>query len=153
MWRGGGLGEGSVRAVSCSAAGNSSGFATVYAYMPIYEQLCGQSDVECGNDVYGISLSRGAWTFPAGAWTTVTQLVALNEPPSANGLLLVYVNDTLVLAQTGLVWRTANVSITNVLFSTFYGGSSADYLPTRAQQAYFTDFQVDFWQVLALFER
>lgn len=77
------------------------------------------------------------------SWTTVTQLIALNTPPLANGLLYVYINNTLVLAQTGLVWRTdEKVILSRVLFSTFFGGSSKSYLPSRDQVAYFKDFKV-----------
>ena len=78
-------------------------------------------------------------------WTQITQLVALNTPPIANGLLVTYVNDSLVLSQTGLVWRTdERVKLSRVLFSTFFGGSSSSYLPAKDQVAHFKDFQVSF---------
>ncbi|KAM0787205.1 hypothetical protein ACM66B_006444 [Microbotryomycetes sp. NB124-2] len=137
--------SGGERSASCFSARlmwRASGFGEVYGYMPIYERLCAQSDVECGNDVYGISLSRGAWQFQPHSATRVTQLVSLNLPGYANGLLLVYVNDTLVLAQTGLIWRIADVNISHIVFSTFYGGSGKEYLPAKDQHLLFTDFKV-----------
>lgn len=115
----------------------------MYAYSPTYNQLCQQPDVLCGDNIYGISLSRGAFNFQPGGWTRLTQLVSLNTPPIANGLLYVYVNDTLVLAQTGLSWRSdERVRLSRVLFSTFFGGSSKSYLPPKDERAYFRDFQV-----------
>lgn len=77
------------------------------------------------------------------SWTTVTELVSLNTPPLANGLLYIYINDTLVLAQTGLVWRTdESVILSRVLFSTFFGGSSKSYYPPKDEQAFFRGFTV-----------
>lgn len=73
----------------------------------------------------------------------MTELISLNTPPIANGLLYIYINDTLVLAQTGLVWRTdESVILSRVLFSTFFGGSSKSYFPPKDEQAYFRGFTV-----------
>ncbi|ORY43254.1 hypothetical protein BCR35DRAFT_311225 [Leucosporidium creatinivorum] len=134
------------RQLSCFSARlmwRTGGDGEVYAYSPQYAGLCEQTDVICGDNVYGISLSRGAFTFKKGAWTTVTELVALNTPPLANGLLYIYINDTLVLAQTGLVWRTdESVILSRVLFSTFFGGSSKSYYPPKDEQAYFKGFTI-----------
>lgn len=80
---------------------------------------------------------------PFSRWTTVTELVSLNTPPLANGLLYIYINNTLVLAQTGLVWRTdESVILSRVLFSTFFGGSSKSYYPPKDEQAFFKEFTV-----------
>lgn len=58
-------------------------------------------------------------------WTTITQLISLNTPGYANGLLYLYANDTLALSHTGLTWRTNDsVTLTSVFFSTFFGGAS-----------------------------
>ncbi|BGP57569.1 hypothetical protein JCM8202v2_005213 [Rhodotorula sphaerocarpa] len=117
MWRNGGEGE-------------------VYAYIPSYTGFCSQSDVMC-NQEYGTSLSRGTFS-----WTRITQLVSLNNPGLANGVLVLYANDTLALAQTGLVYRTrSSVALTSVLFSTFFGGSSDSY-DSKGDSAYFRNFQV-----------
>lgn len=92
----------------------------------------------------------------------MTQFVGLNTPPLANGLLYIYVNDTLVLAHTGtftstisstficsllvftgLVWRTDDsIYLSRILFSTFFGGSTASYNPKTNQSAYFRNFEV-----------
>ena len=38
-------------------------------------------------DIYGISVARGAYRFKAGAWTTVAQRVKLNEVGATNGAI------------------------------------------------------------------
>ncbi|GAA6003052.1 uncharacterized protein JCM10292_000313 [Rhodotorula paludigena] len=117
------------------------GRGEVYAYLPVYPGFCGQSDVEC-NDAYGQSLSRGSFRFSRGGWTTITQLVALNTPGYANGLLYLWANDTLALAHTGLTWRTnASVTLTSVLFSTFFGGSGRQW-ESEGGEGYFRRFEV-----------
>ncbi|GAA5865078.1 hypothetical protein JCM8547_007705 [Rhodosporidiobolus lusitaniae] len=117
------------------------GAGEVYAYLPTSPGFCHQSDVYC-NDDYGISLSRGSWQFKKGGWTTITQLIALNTPGYANGLLYLYANDTLALAHTGLTWRTAeDVTLTSVFFSTFFGGSSSSW-NSKGGTASFRRFEV-----------
>ncbi|BGP26983.1 polysaccharide lyase family 14 protein [Rhodotorula toruloides] len=108
MWRTGGAGE-------------------VYAYIPTYDGFCAQADVFCDAD-YGTSLSRGSFEFARGGWTTIHQLISLSTPPLANGLLALYANSSLSLLHTGIAYRTnPNVSIANVLFSSFFGGSDASW--------------------------
>ncbi|GAA5998428.1 hypothetical protein JCM5350_000687 [Sporobolomyces pararoseus] len=122
MWRTGGEGE-------------------VYAYIPTYPSFCRQSDVAC-NDVYGISLSRGSFGFSVGGWTTITQLVSLNTPGYANGLLYLWANGSLALAHTGVVWRvTEDVTISKIMFSTFFGGSDSSW-NSQGGRSYFRNFEV-----------
>ncbi|GAA5938223.1 uncharacterized protein JCM15063_000670 [Sporobolomyces koalae] len=117
------------------------GSGEVYAYIPVYDGFCRQSDVDC-NDKYGISLSRGSFKFAAGGWTTITQLVSLNTPGFANGLLYLWANNTLALAQTGLVWRTqSSVTLSKIMFSTFFGGSDSSW-DSHGGRAYFRNFEV-----------
>ncbi|GAA6051000.1 hypothetical protein JCM3770_005363 [Rhodotorula araucariae] len=118
------------------------GAGEVYAYIPTYDGFCGQSDISC-NDEYGTSLSRGTWRFPRGGWTTITQLVSLNTPGMANGLLFLWANDSLALAHTGIAWRTnASVTLTSIFFSTFFGGSDDSYNSGRGESSYFRRFEV-----------
>ncbi|GAA6010944.1 hypothetical protein JCM10207_004005 [Rhodosporidiobolus poonsookiae] len=116
------------------------GAGEVYAYLPTYSGFCSQSDVFCNED-YGISLSRGSFRFQPGSWSTVTQLVSLNTPGYANGLLYLYKDDELALAHTGLSWRTRNdVTLTTILFSTFFGGSGSEW-NSKGGEAYFRRFE------------
>ncbi|GAA5831529.1 hypothetical protein JCM3766R1_001788 [Sporobolomyces carnicolor] len=139
-----GICSGGNRQPSCWSARlmwRAKGEGEVYAYIPTYEGFCRQSDVSC-NDKYGISLSRGSFDFAAGSWTTVTQLVALNTPGIANGLLYLWANGKLALAHTGIAWRVNdNVTISKVMFSTFFGGSDSSW-DSQGGQAYFRNFEV-----------
>ncbi|GAA5909701.1 uncharacterized protein JCM6883_004604 [Sporobolomyces salmoneus] len=122
MWRQGGEGE-------------------VYSYNPTYPKFCRQSDVIC-NSEYGISLSRGSFDFKPGEWTTVTQLVALNTPGYANGLLYLWANGRLALAHTGIAWRVSEqVTISKIMFSTFFGGSDSTW-NSQGGRSYFRNFEV-----------
>ncbi|GAA5823504.1 hypothetical protein JCM5353_006284 [Sporobolomyces roseus] len=136
--------SGGNRQSSCFSARlmwRSKGEGEVYAYIPTYDGFCRQFDVDC-NDVYGISLSRGSFDFSAGGWTTITQLISLNTPPFANGLLYLWANNTLALAHTGLVWRTnEDVTLSKIMFSTFFGGSDSSW-DSEGGNSYFRNFQV-----------
>ncbi|GAA5878383.1 hypothetical protein JCM3774_002818 [Rhodotorula dairenensis] len=117
------------------------GAGEVYAYIPSYNGFCQQSDVLC-NQEFGTSLSRGSFSYARGGWTRITQLVSLNTPGRANGVLILYANDSLALAQTGIVYRTSkDVTLTSVLFSTFFGGSDASW-DSQGGEAYFRNFAV-----------
>ncbi|GAA5888969.1 hypothetical protein JCM6882_009699 [Rhodosporidiobolus microsporus] len=121
------------------------GAGEVYAYLPTYSGFCSQSDVLCnvGDDVtYGVSLSRGSFRFKTGEWATITQLISLNTPGYANGLLYLYHNDELALAHTGLSWRMRDdVSLSSVFFSSFFGGSGNAW-NSKGGNAYFRRFEV-----------
>ncbi|GAA6060768.1 hypothetical protein JCM10212_006748 [Sporobolomyces blumeae] len=136
--------SGGNRLASCFSARlmwRQRGEGEVYAYIPTYDGFCRQSDVDC-NAVYGISLSRGSFDFSAGGWTTITQLVALNTPGYANGLLYLWANGSLALAHTGLVWRTQeSVTLSKIMFSTFFGGGDPSW-DSKGGSSYFRNFQV-----------
>ncbi|GAA5847176.1 hypothetical protein JCM9279_006122 [Rhodotorula babjevae] len=124
------------------------GQGEVYAYVPTYAGFCedGQQrgDVAC-DKAYGTSLSRGRFRFEKGRWHTITQLVSLNDPPLANGLLYLYLDDRLVLSHTDILWRTeVNVTLDSVLFSTFFGGGDDSYNSPSSPSAtsYFRRFEV-----------
>lgn len=79
------------------------------------------------------------------SWHTITQLVSLNDPPLANGLLYLYLDDRLVLSHTDILWRTSsNVTLDSVLFSTFFGGGDDSYNSPVSPKAtsYFRRFEV-----------
>jgi hypothetical protein len=65
----------------------TDGAGEVYAYIPTPNNLCSDSNIIC-NDDFGVSISRGSFTFVSGAWNLVTLLVQLNSPGDiANGVV------------------------------------------------------------------
>ncbi|GAA5895928.1 hypothetical protein JCM8208_005127 [Rhodotorula glutinis] len=134
--------------VSARLMWRPQGLGEVYAYVPTDAGFCEEGerrgDVAC--DVsWGTSLSRGSFRFERARWHTITQLVSLNDPPLANGLLHLYLDDHLVLSHSDILWRTSpNVTFDAVLFSTFFGGGDDSYNSPSSPSAtsYFRRFEV-----------
>lgn len=120
-----------------------NGEGEVYAYIPETGGICSQQNVICNSD-FGISLSRGSFSFTAGQWSRITMLVQLNNPPSlANGNIQLYFNDALAINQTGLQIRTSSSLVANGLFfSTFFGGSDQTYATPQTTHTYFRNLRL-----------
>lgn len=60
----------------------------MYLYAPRAKQveaLCTILPVSYCNNVYGIVIGRGSWTFKTGEWTDIRQDVWMNTPGVADG--------------------------------------------------------------------
>ncbi|KAF8625409.1 hypothetical protein AX15_005374 [Amanita polypyramis BW_CC] len=115
-----------------------NGEGEVYAYIPTPNGLCNERNIICNSD-YGISISRGIFTFTSGQWNRLTMLVLLNDPPDlANGNVLLYFNDVLAINETDLQIRSRSSLVANgMYFSTFFGGSDSSYATPQTTHAYF----------------
>lgn len=71
---------------------SASGLGEVYTYLPLTEVnadvLKSVPPKTIENPDYGFSVGRGAWTFQAGAWNTVAELIKLNNPGQNDGIFL-----------------------------------------------------------------
>jgi hypothetical protein len=106
------------------------GAGEVYAYVP---KKSGQ---------YGESISRGAWTFLTGQWQHIEQEVIMNQLGSHDGVLRVWVDGTLVVNRSDMLYRLADsVSVAGLMFSTFFGGHDPSWASPRTQTAFFRNFQ------------
>ncbi|MBT9314039.1 hypothetical protein IXB50_01200 [Leptothoe spongobia TAU-MAC 1115] len=106
------------------------GQGEVYAYLPTSES-------------YGTSIGRGAWQFQPGIWYKLDQELKLNTPNQADGELRIWVNDTLVLEQAALVFRTAeSLQIDGIFFSTFFGGGDPSWATPQDTYIDFANFSV-----------
>ncbi|KAF9268877.1 hypothetical protein L218DRAFT_892480 [Marasmius fiardii PR-910] len=114
------------------------GAGEVYAYIQSPNGLCKESNITCNSD-FGISVSRGSFTFAPGKWTRVTLLVQLNSPPDiANGNLQLYIDGFQVVSQQDLQFRTSlNVNANGLYFSTFFGGSDDSWSTLVDTHTYF----------------
>ncbi|KAK2463273.1 hypothetical protein APHAL10511_004928 [Amanita phalloides] len=120
-----------------------NGEGEVYAYIPTPNGLCSDSNIICNSD-FGISISRGKFTFTAGRWSRITMLVQLNNPPDlANGNVQLYFNDVLAINQTGLQIRSDSSVVANgMYFSTFFGGSDSSYATPQTTYTYFRNIRL-----------
>lgn len=103
----------------------TSGAGEMYVYLPDWtanDQLCTMANSECNSD-YGTSISRGAFTFPTGQWTTVSSRVKLNDAGKANAELELFVAGKSVIKATGLQIRAdSSGRIRGIQMQTFFGG-------------------------------
>ncbi|HEV7788961.1 MAG TPA: hypothetical protein VGP05_08110 [Pseudonocardia sp.] len=109
----------------------TGGAGEVYAYLPEQQG-------------YGDSLGRGSWTFSTGDWNQIAQHVELNTPGQANGSVTVWLNDSEVFHQSGLIYRSsADLHIDGVFFSTFFGGEDTTWASPADQYADFAGFTLN----------
>ncbi|KAJ7170542.1 hypothetical protein C8R43DRAFT_979784 [Mycena crocata] len=120
-----------------------SGSGEVYAYIPSPNNLCSEKSITCNSD-FGISISRGSFTFSSGKWNRVALLVQLNNPVDvANGNIELYFNNVQALAQQNLQIRaSSNVTAGGLYFSTFFGGSDSSWATPTATHTYFRNMEL-----------
>lgn len=121
----------------------TSGAGEVYAYIPTPNDLCDQNNIICNSD-FGTSIGRGSYTWSSGAWNRVTILVQLNSPGNvANGNVLLYYNEVLVISQSNLQMRSeTSVLASGLFFSTFFGGSDSSWQSPIEQHTYYRNFRL-----------
>jgi len=125
-----------------------------YLYVPLSKQdksFCSHCANEGGNagscgalggDDY-CHYDRGAGHFKKGSWNTVRQYVKLNSPGSNNGVFELWLNGKRIMSDDAVYYRDdSSMSLSGMLFSTFYGGDSKSYAPHKNERAYFKDITV-----------
>ena len=94
---------------------------------------------------YGDRLQLRAKATP-GQWLKLRQAVQVNAPDKADGRIQVWIDDKLALDRKGLRLRgkvKPEVALVDqFLFSTFHGGSTKNWAPTRNSHARFDDFLI-----------
>ncbi|KAF7376159.1 Polysaccharide lyase family 14 protein [Mycena sanguinolenta] len=120
-----------------------NGAGEAYAYIPTPNKLCSDKNVICNSD-FGISLSRGSFTFLSGQWNHIALLVQLNNPVDvANGNVEVYFNNVQAFAQQNLQIRASDsVTAGGLYFSTFFGGSDSSWATPDTTHTYFRNFEL-----------
>lgn len=68
--------------------------------------------------------------------------IRLNTGSNTNGILQVWQDGSLMINQQHLQFRTSDtVGISTMMFSTFFGGGTADYATPISTSTYFKNFQ------------
>lgn len=111
------------------------GAGEVYAYIPGHPE---------GR---GLSIGRGAWSFPRGRWVEIAEEVVLNSPgPNngrADGIVRVWIDGVLRLERGGLRMRTTPaLGLAGVLAHVFYGGKSRAWAAPRDTIVRLTPFDL-----------
>ena len=85
----------------------------------------------------------GGQSFVAGQWTRIDHHVRMNTPGSADGVLETWLDGQLAMRLEGLRFRTTDaLGIDRMFFSTFFGGSSAQWAPGSDRTIDFDDFVI-----------
>ena len=87
------------------------------------------------------------YTMPRNEWVHIKQRIKLNTGNNSNGILQVWVNGDLKINLSNVRWVNRNsypdAKIDMFYFSTFFGGSTVDWAPSRTVHARFDDFIVN----------
>ncbi|EIN05843.1 hypothetical protein PUNSTDRAFT_91469 [Punctularia strigosozonata HHB-11173 SS5] len=125
----------------------TDGAGEMYTYLPpsfpANDGVCAIPPFSTCNPTDGASIARGSFSFAAGAWTTVSERVRLNDAGEENGELELFVGGQSMFSVGGLVLRdSADGRIRGLMVQTFFGGSDASWASPQTQDAYFADFSV-----------
>lgn len=112
------------------------GNAVQYMYFPDKESSCG--------DDYPYETGSGPVRFEPGTWHTVVHHLRINTPGQPDGVLQAWVDGQRVLDEQDFSYRRGDgtYAIDGLYFSTFFGGSGAEWAPTRDEFVDYDDFLV-----------
>lgn len=85
-----------------------------------------------GEDIY----------FQRGQWHNLIQRVKINDGYKSNGEIDIWMDGEQVISLQGIRFVTNNQGIDALMFSTFHGGNSSDWLPDYEVYSYFDDFVI-----------
>jgi hypothetical protein len=109
------------------------GQARVYAYLP--------SSVQ-----YGTGIFENRFRFQRGRWHTVMEVVRLNTPGKADGMVSLQIDGIPVGRQNNLLIRKdAQLRINGVFVDVFFGGNEDTWAPPRDSYVDLAEFEVH-WQ-------
>lgn len=85
----------------------------------------------CSDPEFGLSLGRTSFKFATGAWNRLALHVQVNTPGSSDGFIQFYMNGEKVMEDLNVVFRGSvpanSLLITDLFFSSFFGGSTMAY--------------------------
>lgn len=92
---------------------------------------------------YGLSVGRGAFTFPRGRWVDIDLETVVNAPGRRDGQARLWIDGQPVIEQHDIVYSTEDEGLQEggLMFSTFFGGSSDSWASPKDQHIDFADFR------------
>ncbi|KAJ7932664.1 hypothetical protein B0H13DRAFT_766787 [Mycena leptocephala] len=103
------------------------GVGELYLYAAKDKQtraLCADPQSVC-DAAYGFSIGRGSFSYQAGGWTTVTQIVQLNTPGKQDGWFTLYVNGERKIQRSDVFYRDVPPTSANATKSSSASASSS----------------------------
>ena len=91
----------------------------------------------------GTGIDAG-FSFKANQWYTVKERVKLNTGRAGDGILQIWVDDRMLISRSNLAYMNGGptAKIDWLLFHSFYGGSTADWAPSRDTSISFSEIYV-----------
>ncbi len=106
------------------------GELTVYAYHPNRPTI------------YGVGYPISG-RYEAGQWYRIVERVKINDKNVSNGEVEIWVDGEHRLLEKDILWRTSgDFNVDVFLYSSFYGGSTQDWAPSKTTYARFDNFTV-----------
>jgi hypothetical protein len=90
---------------------------------------------DCGRAI------EAGFNFKRDQWHAVKQRVKVNTGTAANGILQVWVDERMVINRSNISYMN-NGQVDQLLFHSFYGGSSTDWAPSRQTSISFSEVYV-----------
>lgn len=114
----------------------TGGLGVQYMYFP-------EKVNDCGDD-FDYALNGEPALFQPGVWHTLEHHLVMNTPGQHDGHLQAWLDGQMVLDVPNFLFRAdgADFAIDTLYFSTFFGGSGAEWAPTRDETIDFDDFVV-----------
>jgi len=98
-----------------------------------------------GDDLPWVNLeeNKERFKFIPGKWHTLKTEIKMNTPGERDGSITSWFDGKLALSQKGAFRaKNATFSIDSFNFTTFFGGSTPDWAPTKDEHVYFGDFKI-----------
>lgn len=114
----------------------TGGHGVQYMYFP-------EKVNDCGDD-FDYALNGEPALFQPGVWHTLEHHLIMNTPGQHDGRLQAWLDGQLVLDVPDFLFRAdgADFAIDTLYFSTFFGGSGAEWAPIKDETVDFDDFVV-----------
>jgi hypothetical protein len=115
----------------------------IFQYMYWMERA---EDKHWGDDLPWVDINgdQKPFRFIPGEWHTLKTEITMNTPGERNGNITSWFDGKLALSSAGAFRAEgATFGIDNFNFTTFFGGNTPDWAPSKDEVAYFADFKIE----------
>lgn len=112
----------------------------IFQYMYWMERA---PDKKWGDDLPWKDIEGNSLYFIPGKWHTLKTEIILNTPGEKDGKITSWLDEKLALSQQGAFRaKEAIFGIDSLNFTTFFGGNTTEWAPTKDEKVYFSDFRI-----------